>query len=276
MILAPILLLILYHDFTTLMLYRKNLEEKTKQRNISTWRIGPEAIGHYLSDNIPHKLRYIKFLWSAIILLTLFLPAIPACYFSLYGGSDYQNIGGLVVTIDIVCCILIFTNFLMLVNEENLLGIRDISITFTADENTSPQKKYNRTKLLIAIPIILALLTFLPMWGLTPLDYKQASVCALTAFIQATLLSTFSLLRSRAKKNKYKKVFSILLGAIFLPCFYWLMIDILACFGGIHFKEYSFWDYTIWSIALFFPGLYFKAIYLAYLGRNQVNDVPDK
>jgi hypothetical protein len=270
MILAPIILLILYHDFAMIMIYRKNLEEKVLKLKIDYWKTGPEVVGLYMFDFIPYRFRHMKWLWGIIQMVILFLPMIQVCYFSFYGVSESKQVGIAVPIIDFVCCIFIFSNFLMLIDYENLLNIRDISMVFVGKINADAieGKTYNRQRLFFVVPIFMLFFTSLSFWGFSNLDYKESILCGIVSLGQGILLSLFSWLRSHPRFQKRKTGFRILAGGCFFATFFWFIIDLLACLGVVRFRELSPENYITFSFILFIIGLYFKAIYVSYAGRS--------
>jgi hypothetical protein len=263
MILGPILLLLLYHDFALIMLYRKGLEDKMRQSNIDIWTAGPENVGHYMLGFIPHKLRYARWLWSVIQMTILFLPIIPAIYFCVYSLSEYK-LASAVGWIDGICCAVILLDFLAMVDSENILGIRDFALVFTGKKSVDAKAKFykRRSFLAICLPVLLFGMTTWAFSDLLAEDLSTRMACAAFAFIFGAVLSVFTQLDSLYGTRKFRVLFSALATGGFFASLFWFIINLLTFFGAIHFKVLSAWDYIWFSILIFAVSAYAKLFYV--------------
>lgn len=271
MILGPILLLLLYHDFVVIMLYRKDLEDKMIFHNVDPWRSGPDTVGHYSLGFIPHKFRYIKQLWGIIQMVILFLPVIPAIYFCMYSSTNYQT-KELVGAINGICCLLILIDFLIVVDSENILGVRDISMVFTGKKPSDPSSRFihRRERLALYVPILLGTFTTISFYRLLEKDNAGLVACVASSLLAAACMSVFSLLSVRPNvKPRIKLLWRSFAGAGFFAALFWFIIDLLACVGAIHFTDLTPMDYAWYSLAIFMAFFILKMIYVSdYSTKN--------
>jgi hypothetical protein len=263
MILAPILLLLLYHDFALIMLYRKDLENKMISQKVDVWRSGPDTVGHYMLGFIPYKFRYVKWLWGVIQIVILFLPIIPAIYFCIYSMHEYK-IKEVVAFINGICCVLILIDFLIMVDSENILGMRDSSMVFSGKKPSQPSSRLfqRRGRLALFIPLFVGTFTMVAFYPLLKNNAPALIACIACSLLTAGSMSVFSFLNSNPNIKRGKVLFNALAGGGFFASLFWFVIDLLACFGAIQFRILSPWSYVICSLILFASFSYVKIFYI--------------
>jgi hypothetical protein len=272
MILAPILLLLLYHDFSIIMLYRRKLEQKMIERKIDIWKVGPETVGHYMLEFLPNRLKHIKVLWGIIQMVILFLPVLPAIYFCLYSVMQYQITGGVFI-INLICCFLIFIDFLVVLDSENILGLRDVSMVFSGKRPSDATTKfwYRRNRMTTALPLVLGLFTWYSFHDILQGQRDALLICIVSSSLAGLLTSGFSILSGVVKNQTLRGYLSVYASGAFFAALFWFIIDLLSCFGSIHFSIIDPLGYAACSFAIMMVAGGVKAYYVV-LASKEISD----
>ena len=138
---APIILLILYHDFTLNILYRRTLREKLRALNIERWKLGAEIFGVEYEQETP-TMRFAKLMTNVFMLILLFLPLIPA----FIGATFYQketsfhDIQPFMLVVQWISPIVMSIEMLVIFYTENLWGAKKIAFWFKNRLTKTPGK----------------------------------------------------------------------------------------------------------------------------------------
>jgi hypothetical protein len=130
--LSPIILLLLYHDFTMKIFYRRGLREKLKKLNVAGWKLGAELFGFEFDSGDTPVNRFIKIITSVFVSTLLLLPLIPALYgvYFYMNETSAEDFSPALIFILWLCPLIISIDIILVYYVENLLAVRHVTAFF--------------------------------------------------------------------------------------------------------------------------------------------------
>lgn len=117
------LMLIIFHDFTQTILYRKKTYHQLKKLNTQDWKFGNELFGFFEESDKP-SLRFVRFISSFITSCFIVIPFINSMLLLNYNAIGSSDFAELLIPLNIVCIIIISLNTLIIFYSENILNIK--------------------------------------------------------------------------------------------------------------------------------------------------------
>ncbi|MGV3632285.1 MAG: hypothetical protein ACO1O6_13835 [Bacteroidota bacterium] len=131
--LSLVFVLILFHDFTQIIVYRNQIHRKIRRYNIPHWKLGFEFFGFYNSTS-SSSLKFLRFT-STLISGALILCPLATSFLML---DFYKSNNPFLTLFNIFCFILIIVDTVIILYSENVANFRTFSNFYLG--------KYNRNK----------------------------------------------------------------------------------------------------------------------------------
>lgn len=123
---SPIILLLLYHDLASKILYRKTLREKLNTLNVDGLIFGSELFGAEKGLAETENIRFVRRLTNLFIAIFLSLPPFAAIIGMIFYGTEQSspNYSSFIFLIQAACFVIMLIELKMIFYWENLLGFQ--------------------------------------------------------------------------------------------------------------------------------------------------------
>lgn len=125
-----ILVLIVFHDFTQIIIFRNQVYRRIRKRNLRPWELGFEFFGFY-HNTINPGLTFLKFISTIITSFLILCPAFTG--YLMLDLNDSNN--GYLSLLNIICFILIVIDTLIIFHTENILNFRYLCNRYLGKHN---------------------------------------------------------------------------------------------------------------------------------------------
>lgn len=133
--LSLIFVLIVFHDFTQIMIIRNRIYRRIRGRNLSQWELGFEFFGFHIETN-NSTLKFLRFTSSLIIGVLVTCPLITS-----YLMMDLNNSNNsFLFFLNLICFLLIIVDTIILFHVENIGNFRYFCNFFLGRHNISRLK----------------------------------------------------------------------------------------------------------------------------------------
>lgn len=130
-----ILVLILFHDFAQIIIYRNQIHRKIRKYNIPYWKLGFEFFGFYNDTKNP-SVKFLR-LTSSMIVTALVLSPLATSF--LMTNFNHTNSSFLSI-LNVICFTLIIIDTIIILHIENILNFRFFSNRYLGKHNFSKGK----------------------------------------------------------------------------------------------------------------------------------------
>ena len=133
--LSLIFVLIVFHDFTQIMVIRNQVYRRISHQKLSQWKLGTEFFGFYFSGN-NSTLKFIRFTSSLITGVFVLCPIVTS-YFMMYVNNSQNSIW---LILNITCFLIIVIDSVLIFYVENIAGFRYFSNFYLGRHSASASK----------------------------------------------------------------------------------------------------------------------------------------
>ena len=166
------IMLILFHDFTQIIIYRKIIHRRIRAKKLPHWMLGFELFGFYGEPN-KSSLKFVKFTSDLITTLFIICPlATGIMMMNLVRGGSTE----ILTILNFTCLVFIITDTIIIFYSENIWGFRVISNLLLGNYRIS---KFSLQKSWLMISSALAFLYFL----ITLCDFNGSIAAKLGFFV---------------------------------------------------------------------------------------------
>lgn len=125
---SPIILLLLYHDLTVKILYRRSLREKLRTSGIESWKLGSEIFGVEHEPAETPANRFVRLMTTLFTIVLLFLPIIPVFIGAIFYAQEKSDTDTrfFMVVIQWVSPVIMTIEMLVIYYAENLMWAKNI------------------------------------------------------------------------------------------------------------------------------------------------------
>jgi hypothetical protein len=139
------IMLILFHDFTQVIIFRKKVYREIRMLHTPDWKLGFELFGFYSHPNKP-SLRFANFT-SSLITCTLIICPLATSFMMMRLISNNNEV---LTILNFLCLLFIVTDTVIIVYTENLLNFRFLSNVFLGNYGLSRAGMKTLWKMVVA------------------------------------------------------------------------------------------------------------------------------
>lgn len=256
-----LILLVLFHDFTQIIIYRNQIYRRIRGLKIPRWKLGFELFGFYHSTNNP-SLKFLRFTSSIISGVLTILPLITS--FMLLGIDNHSNSTVLSI-MNIICFAIIVIDTVIILYTENVWNFRFYANRFLGHYPIS-RRQMRYVWLFPMFPIISLELSICSV-----LDTPSPTINVLYFVLGIVPLALlyFSLEKTHDTPTKFWR--AIRAGLLIVNAFWAYALVNNA------FKEYTTWNYhEIEYFAGFFVVSCLISIVIAFIFISYFSDTAKK
>lgn len=271
--LSPLIILILFHDFTETIFYRKTLQQKAESTDIEDWEKGPELFGFHSYKKRNAESAFLQAISTILIVLFLLCPLITSVLFIIqvfgnYHYSDEGKPGSFLMIVSWGCFFIVMIDTILIFYHENILNFKK-TIDLLAGQlyagdgiKTRPMEARIIT---IVLLLLLQLIVILP-------SVFEADLFMIIVYYLLVIFSVGILYISLAKSdnntyNKYWK--AIRFWAVLINTF-WVLVFL---FVILNFKTFHTNDIkeltSLFVIFSFVTIIIAPPLYLKFIHRNE-------
>lgn len=262
--LSFLIMLILFHDFTQIMLYRASLMEKLYFQPIEEWKLGFEIFGQYHQSPDPAT-KFVRLISNTLAGALILCPLITTILlFDVSEGNSWRYPA--LSILNLVCLCLIASDTLLLLYRENLLWFKDF-ISIATGANNAPNNRGWRWMIWIVIlsySIIALILIGTVLYELSFLTLAGFLLISCGSFV----LLVYSLWKCfKTPENKVWR--GIRLASLLMGVFWWVFI-LKEPSPYIRYNDGMMNDVLAFSIVFALVSSLIAYIYIKYFSEEVV------
>lgn len=212
--LSLVFVLVLFHDFTQIIIVRNQIYRRIRGQNLFEWKLGVEFFGFYNPDN-NSTLKFMRFTSSIITGVLITCPLVTSFLMMSINNSNSLFL----FLLNIVCFLLIVIDTMIIFHTENIAGARYFANFYLGRHNTSKFKM----RFVWGFPLALILsinlgvgMLFIEEFGLSGIVYCLMSLVPPIPLFFALVLT---------QKNPTKRNRAIRTGLLLLNVF-WILVTV--------------------------------------------------
>lgn len=250
--LSLVFVLIMFHDFTQIIIVRNQIYRRIRGQKLPHWKLGFEFFGFY-NPGKNASLKYLRFTSSLITVVLIICPLVTCFLMTNINNSN----SFFLFLINIICLILIVIDTVIIFYTENIAGFRYLSNLYLGKHNTGKLK----LRLIWATPLLFMLTVNLGL-GFAIMDefFMSGILYCFMSFIPPSLLY-YSLVVTQKKPTKRNRAFRT--GSLLLNLF-WIFSTVYALFSTARFSENRLDELGLTLIAAIFLCLLYSLIYMKF------------
>ena len=250
--LSLVFVLIMFHDFTQIIIVRNQIYRRIRGQKLPHWKLGFEFFGFY-NPGKNASLRYLRFTSSLITVVLIICPLVTSFLMTNLNNSNSLFL----FLVNIVCFTLIVIDTMIIFNTENIAGFRYFSNLYLGKHNTSKFK----LRLIWAIPLSFILTVNLALgFVITEVFVLSGIIYCLMSLVPPSLLY-YALVITQKKPTKRNRAFRA--GALLLNL-YWLLSTIFVLFSTVISSEHDLDELGGTFIAVMFFCTLYSLIYMKF------------
>ena len=227
-----LIILILFHDFTETIFYRKTLQGKLKEVQIEDWQKGPELFGFHSFTRYDSTSKFLQFVSSMLIVIFLLCPVatciliVEEVYGFIWHGGHIKDSGVILMIVSLICLITVLIETFLIFYHENIIKFKDaIDLLSGAKMSKNPGYKLDTNFFRIYVMFIITGFHYgIPFFYDEETIFMHIVYC-LTVTLSFTLLYISFRMCDRYAQSKFWKIFRF--WALLMNSFWIFLIIIL-------------------------------------------------